>query len=157
MRVISLNRNGIRSAASKGGSPWLALTNDDIVRLQELKAQAARFSFMERFMPHLEGLNGSEKDIILCPDWNMAHKEIDMKHRISTRKNSGFLPQERAWLPQVFERLGIVDAHWAQNVGWRIDYPIAKTGIAAMVRSTSVYKEQRFSDHAPLIVDDHHD
>ena len=247
MRVISLNLNGIRSAAKKGVYPWLAAQHADIVCLQELKAQApdlslemlnppglhgyfhyaekkgysgvglystrqpdqiieglgipdidaegryieavfgdlsvvslylpsgssgderqaAKFAFMERFLPRLEELAGSGREFILCGDWNIAHREIDLK-------NSGFLPQERAWMSHLFERVGLVDVYrrlypehegeaytwwsnrgqaWAKNVGWRIDYQIATPGIAARARAASVYKEQRFSDHAPLIVD----
>lgn len=254
MRIISLNLNGIRSAATKGVFPWLASQQADVVCLQELKAQApdltlemlnppglhgyfhyaekkgysgvglyakrkpdqiveglgipdidmegryleacfgnlcvislylpsgsssderqaAKFSFMARFMPHLEKLAASGQEFILCGDWNIAHQEIDLKNWKSNQKNSGFLPEERAWLTQVFDRLGLVDVYrrlypdhtgeaytwwsnrgqaWAKNVGWRIDYQIATPGIAAKARSASVYKDQRFSDHAPLIVD----
>ncbi len=136
--------------------------------------QAAKFSFMERFLPHLEKLVAGGREVILCGDWNIAHKEIDLKNWKSNQKNSGFLPEERAWLSDVFDRLGLVDVYrklypeqggeaytwwsnrgqaWARNVGWRIDYQIATPGIAAQARSAWVYKEQRFSDHAPLIVD----
>jgi exodeoxyribonuclease-3 len=254
MRIISLNLNGIRSAATKGVYPWLQGQHADIVCLQELKAQApdltlemlnppgfhgyfhyaekkgysgvglyarhqpdriveglgipdidsegryleacfgdlcvislylpsgsssderqaAKFSFMARFMPHLESLVASGREFILCGDWNIAHQEIDLKNWKSNQKNSGFLPEERAWLTEVFHRLGLVDVYrrlypdhggeaytwwsnrgqaWARNVGWRIDYQIATPGIASRARSASVYKAQRFSDHAPLIVD----
>ena len=136
--------------------------------------QTAKFSFMERFLPYLEQLAHSGRDIILCGDWNIAHQEIDLKNWKSNQKNSGFLPEERAWLTEVLDRLGFVDVYrrlypdhsgeaytwwsnrgqaWAKNVGWRIDYQIATPGIAAKARSASVYKDQRFSDHAPLIVD----
>lgn len=136
--------------------------------------QAAKFSFMARFRPHLEALAKSGDEVILCGDWNIAHREIDLKNWKSNQKNSGFLPEERAWLGQVFEELGFVDVYrrlypehtgeaytwwsnrgqaWAKNVGWRIDYQIATPGIAALARSATVYKAERFSDHAPLCVD----
>jgi exodeoxyribonuclease-3 len=258
MRVISLNLNGIRSAASKGVYPWLENQNADLVCLQELKArdadlspemrdppgfrgyfhcaekkgysgvgiyarrppdrlieglgipdidaegryleaqyetplgdlsvislylpsgssseerQAAKFSFMGRFMPHLAALVASGREVILCGDWNIAHREIDLKNWKSNQKNSGFLPEERAWITEVFDRLGFVDVYrrlypdhtgeaytwwsnrgqaWARDVGWRIDYQIATPGIAGKAKSAFVYKEQRFSDHAPLVVD----
>jgi exodeoxyribonuclease-3 len=257
MRVISLNLNGIRSAAGKGLYSWIESQNADLVCLQELKAQAAdltpemrnppgltgyfhyaekkgysgvgiysrrqpdriveglgipdidaegryleavfgnlslislylpsgssseerqaaKFSFMERFMPHLQALVASGREVILCGDWNIAHKEIDLKNWKSNQKNSGFLPEERAWITEVFDRLGFVDVYrglypdhtgeaytwwsnrgqaWAKNVGWRIDYQIATPGIAGKAKAAIVYKEQRFSDHAPLVVDYDH-
>lgn len=254
MRVISLNLNGIRSAASKGFYPWLSHQNGDLICLQELKAQApdlslemlnppglhgyfhyaekkgysgvgiyskqqpdqiieglgiadidaegryieaafgnlsvvslylpsgssgeerqaAKFSFMERFLPRLEALAGSGREFILCGDWNIAHREIDLKNWKGNLKNSGFLPEERAWIGDLFDRVGLVDVYrrlhpdreaeaytwWsnrgqarAKNVGWRIDYQIATPGIAARARTAEVYKAQWFSDHAPLIVE----
>ncbi|MFZ5555957.1 MAG: exodeoxyribonuclease III [Pseudomonadota bacterium] len=136
--------------------------------------QAAKFSFMERFYPHLRKLATSGREVILCGDINIAHREIDLKNWRSNQKNSGFLPEERAWLSKVFDRLHFVDVHrslcpdatgeaytwwsnrgqaWAKNVGWRIDYQIATPGIAATAKKAAVYKAQRFSDHAPLIID----
>ena len=136
--------------------------------------QAAKFAFMEHFYPHLARLVKSGREVILCGDWNIAHREIDLKNWKSNQKNSGFLPEERAWLSKVFDELCWVDVYrrlypeatgeaytwwsnrgqaWAKNVGWRIDYHIATSGIAAKATSASVYKDQRFSDHAPLIVD----
>lgn len=252
MRIITLNVNGIRSAAAKGFFDWMPKQGADIVCLQELKAQApemspqmlrpdgylgffhyaekkgysgvgiytrrepdrviegvgipdvdaegrylradygnlsvvslyipsgtaseerqaVKYSFMDRFLPHLRKLKDSGREVILCGDWNIAHKEIDLKNWRSNQKNSGFLPEERAWLTKVFDEIGFVDVFrrlnqapeqytwwsnrgqaWAKNVGWRIDYHIATPGIAALARSASIYKEQRFSDHAPLTID----
>jgi len=254
LRVITLNLNGIRSAAGKGVFAWLAAQNADVICLQELKAQApdlslemlnppglhgyfhyaekkgysgvgiyskrqpdqiieglgiadidaegryieaiygdlsvvslylpsgssgeerqaAKFAFMERFLPRLEALANSGREFILCGDWNIAHREIDLKNWKGNRKNSGFLPEERAWMSGLFERIGLVDVYrrlypnhegeaytwwsnrgqaWAKNVGWRIDYQIATAGLARLATSASVYKAQRFSDHAPLLVD----
>ncbi|MCU0840131.1 MAG: exodeoxyribonuclease III [Thiobacillaceae bacterium] len=136
--------------------------------------QAAKFTFMDHFYPHLERLARSGRELILCGDWNIAHTERDLRNWKSNRKNSGFLPEERAWIGRVFDELGLVDVYrrlhpeaegegytwwsnrgqaWANNVGWRIDYQIATPGIAATAKSASVYKQQRFSDHAPLTVD----
>jgi len=136
--------------------------------------QAAKFRFMDEFMPHLARLAKSGREFIICGDWNIAHTEKDLKNWKSNQKNSGFLPEERAWLTEVFERHGWVDVYrrlypeatgegytwwsnrgqaYAKNVGWRIDYQIATPGIAARALKASVYKEQKFSDHAPLIVD----
>lgn len=136
--------------------------------------QAAKFAFMDQFWPHLEQLARSGREVILCGDWNIAHTEKDLKNWRANQKNSGFLPEERAWIGRVFDKLGFVDVYrrlypdasdegytwwsnrgqaWAKNVGWRIDYQIATPAIAARARSASIYKAQRFSDHAPLCID----
>ncbi len=136
--------------------------------------QAAKFAFMARFLPHLEALAGSGREFILCGDWNIAHREIDLKNWKGNLKHSGFLPEERAWIGDLFERLGLVDVYrrlhpahageaytwwsnrgqaWARNVGWRIDYQIATPGIAARAQWASVFKDRRFSDHAPLTIE----
>ena len=140
--------------------------------------QQAKFRFLDQFRPRLEQLaqeaRSKQREVLLCGDWNIAHTEKDLKNWKSNQKNSGFLPEERAWIGAVFDELGWVDVHrrllpdatgeaytwwsnrgqaWAKNVGWRIDYQIATPGLAAAARRVSVYKEQRFSDHAPLIVD----
>jgi exodeoxyribonuclease III len=252
LRIITLNLNGIRSAATKGFFAWLSKSQADIVCVQEVKAQAndmtpqmlkpasyygffsyaekkgysgvglyckakpdkvitglgicdidsegrylhcdfgnlsvvsiylpsgstseerqaAKFSFMQRFFPRLREIAASGREFILCGDWNIAHKEIDLKNWRGNQKNSGFLPEERAWLTQVFGELGWVDVFrrlnkkpeqytwwsnrgqaWAKNVGWRIDYHIATPGIAEKAKRASIYKNKRFSDHAPLIID----
>jgi exodeoxyribonuclease-3 len=134
--------------------------------------QASKFRFLECFLPHLQALRRAKREIILCGDWNIAHQPIDLRNWRSNQKNSGFLPEERAWLTRVFDELGFVDVFrhvnkepdqytwwsnrgqaWAKNVGWRIDYQIATPGIAAKARSVSIYKNRRFSDHAPLLID----
>ena len=252
MRVITLNVNGIRSAAAKGLFPWLAKQDADVICLQEVRAHEAQFEghdislpgyhaayhpaerpgysgvalysrekptkllrgfgerefdsegryleaqfpglsvvslylpsgsssperqaskdrFLKKFMPHLQALKRKRRHYILCGDWNIAHKEIDLKNWRSNRKNSGFLPEERAWLTRVFDEVGFVDVFrrinpkpeqytwwsnrgqaWAKNVGWRIDYQVATPGVAATARKESIYKKKRFSDHAPLTID----
>jgi exodeoxyribonuclease-3 len=134
--------------------------------------QQAKFRFMDHFFPHLKNLMAERREILLCGDWNIAHKEIDLKNWRGNQKNSGFLPEERAWLTRVFDELAWVDVFrrvdprpeqytwwsnrgqaWATNVGWRIDYHIATPKIAACARRAAIYKKQRFSDHAPLTID----
>jgi len=252
MRIVTLNLNGIRSAAGKGFYEWLAQQEADIVCLQEFKAQAAdmtgqmlappgfhgyfhyaqkkgysgvglysrrepdavieglgiagfdsegryleaqfgnlsvvslylpsgssgeerqavKFDFMAAFMPHLLALKQSGREAVICGDWNIAHTEMDLKNWRGNRKNSGFLPEERAWLTALFDEIGFVDVFrrvhpeleaytwwsnrgqaWAKDVGWRIDYQIATPGIAARAQAAAIYKAERFSDHAPLTVD----
>jgi exodeoxyribonuclease-3 len=136
--------------------------------------QAAKYVFMEHFFAHLEQLAACGRRVILCGDWNIAHKEIDLKNWKGNLKNSGFLPEERAWLTRVFDEIGWADVYrslhpdatgeaytwwsnrgqaWAKNVGWRIDYQIATRDIAATAKAAAIYKEERFSDHAPLTID----
>ena len=138
--------------------------------------QEAKFRFLDLFGPWLADRMAEHRktgrEFVICGDWNIAHKEIDLKNWKSNQKNSGFLPEERAWLTHVLDDLGFVDVFrqldsraeeytwwsnrgqaWAKNVGWRIDYQIATPGIAAQARATSIYRDERFSDHAPLTVD----
>ncbi len=136
--------------------------------------QAAKFVFMEHFFGHLADLAKRGCQVVLCGDWNIAHQEIDLKNWKGNLKNSGFLPEERAWMTKVLGGLGWVDVYrslypdttsecytwWsnrgqarANNVGWRIDYQIATPGIAATAKQASIYKDSWFSDHAPLTID----
>ena len=71
--------------------------------------QASKFFFLDHFFPFLQTLIEEGRHIILCGDWNIAHKEIDLKNWRSNQKNSGFLAEERAWLTRVFDEIGYVD------------------------------------------------
>jgi exodeoxyribonuclease-3 len=123
-------------------------------------------------MPHLRSLRRRRRSYILCGDWNIAHKAIDLKNWKSNQKNSGFLPEERAWLDELFSDAGYVDAFrevnaepdqytwwsnrgasWDKNVGWRIDYQIVSESLRGAAQRAHIYKDRRFSDHAPLIID----
>ena len=134
--------------------------------------QAAKFRFLDVFLPHLQHLKSLGKDVVFCGDINIAHKEIDLKNWKGNLKNSGFLPEERQWITELFDKHGWVDVFrrldsrpdqytwWSQrgqarakNVGWRIDYQIATPKMAQAAVSTSIYNAEKFSDHAPLIVD----
>ncbi len=134
--------------------------------------QQAKFRFLAEFQRHLRDLFASGREVILCGDWNIAHREIDLKNWRSNRKNSGFLPEERAWLGGLFDEIGFVDVFrrldprpeqytwwsnrgqsWTKNVGWRIDYQIATPGMAAKARRAEIFTAARFSDHAPLTID----
>jgi len=133
--------------------------------------QAAKFRFLARMYPHLVKLK-AEREFVLVGDINIAHREIDLKNWKSNQKNSGFLPEERAWLTKLLDEAGMVDVFrtlntqpeqytwwsnrgqaWAKNVGWRIDYHLATPGIAAKAQREHIYLDQRFSDHAPLVID----
>lgn len=134
--------------------------------------QQVKFDFMDKFMPRLRQMRRKRREFILCGDWNIAHKQIDLKNWRSNQKNSGFLPEERQWMDNLIDEAGFVDAFrvinqqpdeytwWsnrgqarAKNVGWRIDYQIITPGLKDRVVSGRVYRDERFSDHAPLIID----
>ena len=134
--------------------------------------QAIKFDFLDRFMPILKKMRRQRREYIICGDWNIAHKEIDLKNWKGNLKNSGFLPEERAWMDDLFGPVGMVDSFrvvnqepdqytwwsnrgqaWAKNVGWRIDYQVVTPGLKDKIESVSIYKDERFSDHAPLITD----
>jgi len=137
---------------------------------------AIKFSFLERVIPTLHALAQSGRHVVLCGDWNIAHKSVDLENWRSNQKNSGFLPEERAWMDRLLGNgpgeAGLVDVFrtlnphpeqytwwsnrgqaWAKNVGWRIDYQIVSRGLAGAARSVSIHKSSRFSDHAPLTID----
>ena len=122
--------------------------------------------------PDVAGRDKKTGEYIICGDWNIAHKKIDLKNWQSNQKNSGFLPEERAWMDKLFNEIGYVDAFrlinqepeqytwwsnrsraWEKNVGWRIDYQIITPGLKPTVKSATIYKDQRFSDHAPLVME----
>jgi exodeoxyribonuclease-3 len=133
--------------------------------------QASKWRFLAAFYPHLVKLK-AERDFVLLGDVNIAHQAIDLKNWRSNQKNSGFLPEERAWMTKLLGEAGLVDVFrtlnaqpeqytwwsnrgqaWAKNVGWRIDYQLATPAVAAQARREQIYLAQRFSDHAPLIID----
>jgi exodeoxyribonuclease III len=132
--------------------------------------QLLKYEFLDQFNPVLKKMRRQRREYIICGDWNIAHKEIDLKNWKANQKNSGFLPEERAWMDQLFDDVGMVDSFrvvnqepdqytwwsnrgqaWAKNVGWRIDYQVVTPGLKDKIKSVSIYKDERFSDHAPLI------
>ncbi len=134
--------------------------------------QAVKYQVMDYLAPHLQQMSRDKREWIVCGDWNIVHKERDIKNWKGNQKNSGCLPEERAWLDQVFGDWGMVDAFrmvderaeqytwwsnrgqaWANNTGWRIDYHVASPGLRDKVKAAAVYRDERFSDHAPLTID----
>ncbi|TXI61513.1 MAG: exodeoxyribonuclease III [Limnohabitans sp.] len=135
--------------------------------------QEAKFRFLDKMYPHLMALK-AERDFIVCSDVNIAHKEADLKNWKGNLKNSGFLPEERAWMTKLTTEGGIVDVYrrlqpdttdacytwwsnrgqaYAKNVGWRLDYHLATPAIAEKARSEAIYKGEKFSDHAPITIE----
>lgn len=134
--------------------------------------QASKERFLEAYLPLLKQARAENRSIILCGDLNITHRDIDLKNAKANRKSSGCLPHERAWLDTLFDQLGFVDAHrqlkpdvaeytwwsnranaWNNNVGWRIDYQLVTPDWGERLKQATVYREEKFSDHAPLIVD----
>ncbi|MBI3532379.1 MAG: exodeoxyribonuclease III [Burkholderiales bacterium] len=135
--------------------------------------QQAKFRFLDEIYPHLQQLK-RERELILCGDVNIAHKEIDLKNWKGNLKNSGFLPEERAWMTRLLSEGGMVDVYrqlqpdateaaytwwsnrgqaYAKNVGWRLDYHLATPALAERARREAIYKGEKFSDHAPITID----
>ena len=134
--------------------------------------QESKWRFLDDFVPHLQKIRRRRSQTVLCGDWNIAHKEIDLKNWKANRKNSGFLPEEREWMTNLFGKEKFVDAFreintepdqytwwsnrgaaWDKNVGWRIDYHVVTPGLKDRVTDWEIYKDERFSDHAPLTLD----
>ncbi|MBX2812806.1 MAG: exodeoxyribonuclease III [Myxococcales bacterium] len=133
--------------------------------------QTQKYRFLAHLREHLDTLRRDGRSYIVTGDWNIAHKNIDLKNWRSNQKNSGFLPEERAWLDRLIDEQGWVDAFrvvnqaaeeytwwsnrgaaWEKNVGWRLDYQLVTPDLRDSVQSASVYRAKRFSDHAPLSI-----
>ncbi|UOP05624.1 exodeoxyribonuclease III [Conchiformibius kuhniae] len=134
--------------------------------------QEAKFRFLDAFFPMLAQMRGEGREIVICGDWNIAHQNIDLKNWKGNLKNSGFLPEEREWMGKVITQLGWTDVWrtlypdiagytwwsnrgqaYAKDVGWRIDYQMVTPNLAARAQAAHVYKDEKFSDHAPLVAD----
>ena len=134
--------------------------------------QELKYRCMDFFLTKLEKMKASGRDYIICGDWNIAHKNEDIKNWKGNQKNSGFLPEERAWLDTLFDEVGFIDAFreleqpehsytwwsnrgqaYANNTGWRIDYHVLSPAMKGKVLKTEIYKDEKFSDHAPLIIE----
>jgi len=134
--------------------------------------QAYKYRVMDELLPMLKRRRKRGESLVVCGDWNIAHTEADIRNWRGNKKNSGFLPEERAWLDQLFEKTGYHDSFrqlpqkdheyswWsnrgqarANNVGWRIDYQVVSEDLAARVTKTRIYRAKSFSDHAPCIHD----
>ena len=132
--------------------------------------QEAKFRFLKSFKKHLIKILKSNRKFIICGDWNIAHKEIDLKNWKGNKKNSGFLPEEREWLDDLFDNDKYIDGFrllnkkkdeytwWSNrgnarenNVGWRNDYQIISGNLKNKIQKEKIYREKFFSDHAPLI------
>jgi exodeoxyribonuclease-3 len=136
------------------------------------EALQKKLRFMDTFLEHLRVLRRARREVIICADWNICHHPIDLKNWRANQKNSGFLPEERAWLDVLYDEVGYVDSFrlvnsepeqytwwsnrgqaWSKNVGWRLDYQVITPKLVDKVRAAAIYKDARFSDHAPQIME----
>lgn len=134
--------------------------------------QTFKYGCMDYLLEHMRAMVASGRHFVVCGDWNIAHKQVDLRNWRSNQKNSGFLPEERTWLDRLYDEVGMVDVFrqldtdadrytwwsnrgqaWANNVGWRLDLQVATPAFAAVAKRTSIYTDERFSDHAPLTID----
>lgn len=134
--------------------------------------QDFKYVCMEKLESKFKQLLALDKPFVICGDWNIAHKKIDIKNWRGNQKNSGFLPEERAWLSKLFDEFKMIDAFrevepaehmyswwsnrgqaWDNNTGWRLDYHITSPDLKDKIKTATIYKEQRFSDHSPVIID----
>ncbi|MEO7203267.1 MAG: exodeoxyribonuclease III [Candidatus Tumulicola sp.] len=134
--------------------------------------QVVKEAFLDRFIGQLVQMKNEGRRLIVCGDYNIAHRDIDVFDPKSCARTTGFLPQERSWFDDVVERVGWVDAFrvvnqeprqfswwsnfpaaWDRNLGWRIDYQMITPNLASSVRAASIYKDERFSDHSPVTID----
>ncbi|OKK16752.1 exodeoxyribonuclease III [Streptomyces sp. CB00455] len=142
--------------------------------------QDEKYRFMEEFHAYLTALKGRAaadgREVVVCGDWNICHREADLKNWKTNRKNAGFLPEEREWLGRVYGEAGYVDvvrelhpdtegpySWWSyrgrafdNDAGWRIDLQVATPGLAARAVKAFVERAEthpeRWSDHAPVTV-----
>jgi len=134
--------------------------------------QGFKFRCIDWFTPILDGWLASGRRYVVCGDWNIVHTRKDIRNWTSNQKNSGCLPEERAWLDRLFLRNGWVDSYrhlkpdgedytwWSQrgaarakNVGWRIDYQVVSPNLRDRLKACAIAAEPKFSDHAPYTVD----
>ena len=134
--------------------------------------QSIKYDFLKLYQEILAKQIQESIPYIICGDFNIAHRNIDIKNWRTNQKHSGFLPEERAWLDLIFDQIGFIDVYrfknpdkieytwwsnfansWNNNVGWRIDYQIASPQLKNKIISTEIYRQEKFSDHAPLIIE----
>lgn len=138
--------------------------------------QQRKFTFMDECLPKFKAFAKADKPMIICADWNICHKPLDLKNDKANQKNSGFLPEERQWMDGLLNQHGFSDAYrelypekeqytwwsnrgnaYANDVGWRLDYQLVTQELIGKAVAASVYKDEKFSDHAPLIIDYQYD
>lgn len=132
--------------------------------------QEFKMEFLNDFYKYVHTLLNKKQNILICGDFNICHKPIDINHPEKHAKSSGFLPEERSWFDG-FINLGFVDTYrifhsepnqyswWSyransreKNLGWRIDYHLVSNSLKGKVENATIYQEVRHSDHCPVSV-----
>ncbi|MDX5298825.1 MAG: exodeoxyribonuclease III [Gammaproteobacteria bacterium] len=134
--------------------------------------QAEKDGFMSAFIGHMQKTLRKRRQFIFCTNLQTAHQVTDASPRYHKLDASGFLPHERAWMDELFDNAGCVDAFreinregnqftwwpewargWRKQAGIRVDYQILTPGIRSAIRAGFIDRDTRFSDHAPLVMD----
>lgn len=174
---LSVETLGVPEFDSEGRTqilryPDVTIVNCYFPNSQEAGARLAyKTAFCEAVLEAVNARVAAGQDVILCGDYNIAHQPIDLENPKANERNPGYLPEERAWMDR-FLAAGYVDTFrrlcpeprrytwWSyrfhareKNVGWRIDYHLTTDKIAATARACAIYKDEKFSDHAPLSID----
>lgn len=131
--------------------------------------QSFKYEWLDTFFDYLQSLRKKHPYIVLCGDYNIAHKEIDIHDPKGNKKSSGFLPEERAWMDKLLEH-GWVDSFrvfhpephryswWSQrfpsvrlnNKGWRIDYICVTDKLSKQLVDADIFPDVKHSDHCPV-------
>lgn len=134
--------------------------------------QTYKYQWLDEFYDYLNELRKTRPNLIVCGDYNICHKEIDIHNPVGNKKNSGFLPEERAWMDKWFDN-GYIDTFrhfnkephhyswWSQrfpsvrleNKGWRIDYISVTEPLSKKLKSATIYPDVKHSDHCPIFVE----
>lgn len=132
-------------------------------------AKPHKKQFFELLQNHLSKIRNKRREFVICGNWNMIHTEADIQDQQANCDRSGNLPEEQQWMNQLFNELGYIDAFREINTdndeftwwpdgslgqnGWRVDYQVVSEGLKPVIEYGSIYKNQQFSSHAPLIMD----
>lgn len=133
--------------------------------------QDFKMKFLNNYQRYINDLRKDYPNLIVCGDYNICHKPIDIHNPVSNKNSSGFLPEEREWM-QGFLDSGFIDSFrhynkephhytwWsfragarAKNLGWRIDYICVSESLSGKLVSSRILPEAKHSDHCPMITE----
>lgn len=136
------------------------------------EAQLMKREYMQHFMAHMKKTLRKRRDFIFAGTYQIAHKPVDLSNWYMNQQVSGFLEDEREWMDELLNGMGYVDAlrevnkserqytwwpdynrAWKLNEGARLDYQLTSANLRPLVKGMSIYREARFSEHAPLTID----